>query len=173
MNKNNTLFNVTAIVAEWRKSAAERRACVVNHNMEPGTFADGVDTCADVLEHIQPVTADGISLRDYFIAHAPAEPWPWFQPQVTDPPPTPQYEQSGVWGFNKVEQVQAGELRKNRSFNSFVVNTGCEKYAAFEAAWNAYWESERLWKDTIQQARQVQWPAFWADTMLAQRGGAK
>ncbi|PKL40915.1 MAG: hypothetical protein CVV44_04150 [Spirochaetae bacterium HGW-Spirochaetae-1] len=37
---------------------------------------------------------DGMSLRDYFIAHAPAEPQPWFTPIMDIKRPQPHFDSS-------------------------------------------------------------------------------
>lgn len=65
---------------------------------------------------------EGMTLRDYFIAHAPAEPWGWFKPVM--PPMTDNLLEMGFDG-------------------------------------KCYLEEERQ--------RLIQWPAFWADTMLKDR----
>lgn len=46
-------------------------------------YANGSDGVVEVRHN-------GMSLRDYFIAHAPAEPQPWFEPVMTTlRPPNP------------------------------------------------------------------------------------
>lgn len=90
----------------------------------------------------------GMTLRDYFIAHAPAEPQPWFAPVLT-PRPTPTYisEDGNFKSFSVTEMERRfGDcfLMANRSDVS---------------AWDA---------DAVKQ-RYVQWPAAWADAMLDAR----
>jgi hypothetical protein len=89
-----------------------------------------------------------MTLRDYFIAHAPAEPQPWFEPEMP-PCPEPVYvsddgerEYSNYYNASKIE----GEFFS-------------QKNNAEAAAWN----TERF------KQRYVQWPAAWADEMLKAR----
>lgn len=78
--------------------------------------------------------AGGMSLRDFFIAHAPAEPQPWFEPKV---PPRPEGEKPST---------------------ASSVLLGLPPSA---------WEIERA------KQRYIQWPAAWADAMLAERERVK
>jgi hypothetical protein len=85
----------------------------------------------------------GITIRDYFIAHAPAEPQPWFVPVMSGRPLDVYVDGAG-------NQVPAPTLTsplatlKNR--------------AELEA-----WGVEQV------KQRYIQWPAAWADEMLKAR----
>lgn len=90
----------------------------------------------------------GISLRDYFIAHAPEEPQAWFKPVVslpypTDPNITPLCEKD----------------RKDWS----------EDTMDFDRQRQHRWEARRVWGEELEKQRYIQWPAAWADAMLAAR----
>lgn len=79
----------------------------------------------------------GMTLRDYFIAHAPAEPQFWFEPVMNTPePPKP--------------------IKK-------VVRRGLDGGEWYDNDAHAEWRKEKG-KQTY-----VQWPAAWADAMLAAR----
>lgn len=105
---------------------------------------------------------NGMTLRDYFMAHAPAEPQPWFQPVM---PPAPR-----VMKVHEIEDRQirdevltaddAGADPETDAGMEFVRQRS-EAQAQFDQ-----WEAER------RKQRYIQWPAAWADAMLDQRGGA-
>lgn len=52
------------------------------------------------VEYCEP--QDGMKLRDYFVAHAPAEPQPWFQPDMPERP-APVYVHSASCGCVECE----------------------------------------------------------------------
>ena len=81
-----------------------------------------------------------ITLRDYLAAHAPVEPWGWFEPVVA---PEPQ-----------------------RNSKEVVVNIeGFLPYTSHEPCneWNDWFKERR-------RQIQLQWPYFYADEMLKVRG---
>lgn len=97
----------------------------------------------------------GMTLRDYFTAHAPAEPQPWFVPTM---PPAPDLT---VWigesgrkydGENSATRSEEGLRGKVRPVNMMA---------------HCAWLNEQA------KQRYVQWPAAWADAMLAARGEEK
>lgn len=91
----------------------------------------------------------GMTLRDYFAAHAPAEPQPWFTPVMPPmPKPDPAWKLCGVC-------CGGGEC---------LGWTPCDKakIVAFNAADNE-WQSDQI------KQRYVQWPYAWADALLAVR----
>jgi hypothetical protein len=91
-----------------------------------------------------------ITLRDYFIAHAPTEPQPWFKPVV------PPYPGAGVW-------VSADGLRKYTDM--FVAERAeGDAFTLFNQA-----EVDN-WKAALAKQRYIQWPAAWADEMIQQQG---
>ncbi len=72
------------------------------------------------------------SLRDQFAIHAPKEPWPWFTPNVPEPPkPRKDIHGDPTWEY-KCDCISYDELKKK----------------------------ERI----------LQWPYFYADEMMRQRG---
>lgn len=93
----------------------------------------------------------GMTLRDYFIAHAPAEPQSWFMPVM---PPAPDLS---IW---------AGE--SGRKYDGEREAMGSEeglrgKVRPVNA--DAYY----AWRNEQAKQRYVQWPAAWADAMLKAR----
>lgn len=90
----------------------------------------------------------GMTLRDYFIAHAPAEPQPWFQPTMPSACPLPRF---------------VGE-------DGTVYATATEASRACGDNFTNEREQEQIeWRRQRDRQRYVQWPAAWADAQLALR----
>lgn len=93
----------------------------------------------------------GMTLREYFISHAPAEPQPWFVPVM---PPEPD----------------------NNGF-LFRGTRNCGMWKSFADA-KYYWGEKNVtsenpdhdaWRKEFSKQRYIQWPAAWADAMLKAR----
>lgn len=99
--------------------------------------------------HGLEVSSGGMTLRGYFIAHAPAEPQPWFEPTMPERRPTP------VWITND-GRFKSLDLRvmEREHFNAYSMQNQKE----FDA-----------WGTEFAKQRYVQWPAAWADEMLKAR----
>ena len=90
-----------------------------------------------------------MTLREYYIAHAPVEPQPWFTPKMTPRPV------ASVW----------------------VSDDGLRKYLNPRAAYEAEDDCFSLinvdeiarWDLDFKKQKYVQWPAAWADEMIQQR----
>lgn len=104
--------------------------------------------------------AVGMTLRDYFIAHAPAEPQDWFTPKMDfDCPLVPEWH-----------HIQERELREE-------VRLCCLNDYDPDSAAGIEWFENRAtiedehknWQKDYRKQRQVQWPAAWADEMLNAR----
>lgn len=96
----------------------------------------------------------GMSLRDYFIAHAPAEPQPWFKPAMSFDRPEDRFvSEDGKEEFKTAREAE-------HACGDCYVNTR----EAAQQEWDAEYAKQRY----------IQWPAAWADAMLAERakGGA-
>lgn len=100
----------------------------------------------------------GMSLRDYFIAHAPHEPQPWFVPTMNEPcPNSPRIEDAP----DHLRPEVRAELMEDYS-----VHVGPEA---------TEWVRQRraavhAWTREQEKRRYTQWPAAWADEQLAARG---
>lgn len=119
-------------------------------------------------------TNEGMSLRDYFAAHAPSNPQSWFEPAMPDKPsrlnePQPEPLDFGVSPANCEKATRwamdpCWDLNEQSEFEEFV-----------RAAKN-YWERSgaRLseidsWESERKAQRRKQWPYAWADAMLQER----
>lgn len=99
--------------------------------------------------------AQGMTLRDYFMAHAPAEPQQWFIPAM---PP--------CLAVPSVKSLPEGDLRDE-----------LEDESSFTSQAAADWLNERdrladlqaTWQEEFRKQIYVQWPAAWADLMLEAR----
>lgn len=104
----------------------------------------------------------GMTLRDYFMAHAPAEPQSWFLPVM---PPAPK-----VLRAEHIEdrQIREDVIRADHADSDPETDAGMEFVRQRSEAQAQFdqWEAER------KKQRYIQWPAAWADAMLDQRGGA-
>jgi hypothetical protein len=99
----------------------------------------------------------GMSLRDYFIAHAPHEPQPWFAPAMDDPrPPVPRIEDAP-------EHLRAQVRAELMDDYNVIVGAEAEAWVLQRRAAVHAWEAER------EKRRYVRWPAAWADAQLAAR----
>lgn len=108
----------------------------------------------------------GMTLRDYFIAHAPVEPQPWFSPVLpTKEVPLPRFtemytdvtdEERGAFNRYDPEYVRVEDVEQERVRNYLFQK---EEQRKRDCAYSAMAERERL----------VQWPAAWADEMLKAR----
>lgn len=102
----------------------------------------------------------GMTLRAYFIAHAPAEPQPWFRPAVYDQPRLP----------DKFALLNADQRRELANFD----NDGLDEEAVsapvrvFIKRRHEAKKSLFEWEKAHAKARCVQWPAAWADAMIAE-----
>lgn len=107
----------------------------------------------------QPVAR--VSPRDYFIAHAPHHPQPWFKPVMTVCPPTKSSSEiEAEWLRREVERVLADMVDPETEQAKAWIREYHEAAAAVEA-----------WKEERDRQRYLQWPGAWADAMLAAREG--
>lgn len=105
----------------------------------------------EVFGHDGPIfpAETGMTLRDYFIAHAPAEPQPWFQPVMpAECPPS----------------LLMDEDRTTTYPSAFEAERACG-----DCYVNVNNEAQEAWRKVRDKQRYVQWPAAWADAMLAAR----
>lgn len=102
------------------------------------------------LGHIEGV--EGLTIRQYFMAHAPAEPQEWFEPAMSPRPPAPPNR------YTELDQKQREMLEFGG--NDPKVEDFRQRHAAAIKECEA-WELERL------RRRAVEWPAAWADAVLA------
>lgn len=105
-----------------------------------------------------------MSLRDYFIAHAPAEPQPWFSP---DMPPKP--KRLSVSSFFHYDAAKREQLRCLCDFgedSGYPIHRDVLEAERLISQSND--DCERWESDYVKQ-RCIQWPAAWADAVLAER----
>lgn len=90
----------------------------------------------------------GLSIRDYFIAHAPAEPQQWFRPTM---PPCPVPHLVGHDG------------------RTYATTLDAERACGEDGFEDRNYEAINDWQRECAKQRYVQWPAAWADAMLKVR----
>jgi hypothetical protein len=81
----------------------------------------------------------GMSLRDYFAAHAPKRPQPWFKPNI---PPIP-------------EAIYDHEHSIDR--------------CGYDTCSPTNWRERGEWQDEYDKQHWIQWPYAWADAQLRER----
>lgn len=99
-------------------------------------------------------TLTGLTKREYFASQAPNEPQPWFKPVM---PPKP------------VLPSEKDELTKEEQ-DSLEYDDGNEwspKIIAFNERYQAASKALRLWDEAYPKELYAQWPAAWADNVLA------
>lgn len=94
-----------------------------------------------------------ISLHDYFIAHAPDKPHPWFKPVM---PPRP------------VSVFMSDDGKKK-----FFTYESAERECGEDGFHDLSWDEIVAWEKENTKQRYVQWPAAWADEMLKERARIK
>lgn len=108
----------------------------------------------------------GMSLRDYFIAHAPAEPQPWFSPSLPARPVRPTRPRNQDLTPPAVDELAGlGDWLDTKDITDPKARTyaeALEQYNQDHSAWEMLRTSERY----------LQWPGAWADEMIKRRGAA-
>ncbi|QKW95370.1 hypothetical protein [Ralstonia phage RPZH6] len=106
----------------------------------------------------------GMSLRDYFIAHAPAEPQPWFKPAMPEARPESPRARD-VLNEDDLRDWFSDRLDSEPEACSPALREFSERLSA--AAGGA-----RAWDQEHEKQRYIQWPAAWADEQLRAREAA-
>ena len=103
----------------------------------------------------------GMSLRDYFIAHAPDEPQDWFEPVM----PTPRPEDPKFPEEHGASRDHASYVREYASVMKpdEAQTPALQKYVEDVQAWRRV---APAWDAKHAKERHLQWPAAWADEML-------
>lgn len=112
---------------------------------------------SDAGGHIQP----GMTLRDYFIAHAPSHAPKWFFPVIEPCPIVPSHRKLPLDDF---------KIELNTFYNG---NKEREELTPGALVWVERRESVELaqeeWQTKFRRECYAQWPCAWADMMLEQR----
>ena len=101
-----------------------------------------------------------MNMRDYFIAHAPAKPPKWFNPDVPPCPAVPSITFAPECIKEQLLAYQDGAL-------------GFEQMSATAQAW--FEDRDRIekmqgeWQENFRVEFALQWPLYWADEMLKRR----
>lgn len=106
----------------------------------------------------------GMTLFEFYVAHAPAEPWPEFTPHVLAQPPAPPAASHGSWGFTDRDAATADAWRADPHYD---LSAGHPHFKAFEVRWLEYWDQKHAWDMAVALARRVQWPLWWSERVCA------
>ncbi len=102
----------------------------------------------------------GMSLRDYFIAHAPAEPQLWFAPAM---PPKPRLPDKYAMLNDDDRRAFENDVDPDED------PTASDSYRSFCHAYVAARHAIDAWQNDLVKQRFIQWPVAWADEMLKAR----
>lgn len=144
---------------------------------EPATDSEKMEGGFDALAGGVPARPESVSLRAYFMAHAPAEPQQWFKDEYKKPKPEALSADEMYRRLKQMIQYDSAlkvfsdalaEARKSNSFKSLdeYEKKHPENHGAVELCkkqLNAIKYDER--------AMYIQWPAAWADAMLSVLAG--
>lgn len=106
--------------------------------------------------HGQP----GMSLRAYFMAHAPAEPQSWFRPVMAETRPTPPVIPAGM------TEEEADDMEGWRE-GVYTVDILSPRVADYAVVYEKYRKAADAHGHEAEKQRYLQWPAAWADEQLA------
>ncbi|MFO0958256.1 MAG: hypothetical protein U0800_12655 [Isosphaeraceae bacterium] len=107
-----------------------------------------------------PVMRGGLTMRDYFMAHAPAEPQPWFVPVMPEKPSLP----------DKHKELSEEERRQlDDDFPDIAPSECSPNLLDFTQRMSTAFKARQVWETEFAKQRCVQWPAAWADAMLRAR----
>lgn len=101
----------------------------------------------------------GMTLRDYFIAHAPTEPQPWFKPIMPEKPRK----------LNPSDHLQPDEVEQYRQEDEFAYESENPRIREFAARASDNSDARIEWDNEKTKQVFVQWPAAWADEMMKAR----
>jgi hypothetical protein len=110
----------------------------------------------------------GMTLRDYFAAHAPFEHWSHFQAVVPPRPTRPQDQpvgNDGEWPTELESRMLAGW----RTDACWDAHEELPKFSHWIKSWEDYWKAMNEWNVACVRASYEQWPWFYADAMLKAR----
>jgi hypothetical protein len=116
----------------------------------------------------------GMTLRDYFAAHAPANPWASFAPQglPVEPVDPDKYPRNSSGNGPDKEVATALEVWRDLECDFEAIESRGAQFAQFAgwcAQWRAFWKLRDARYVVVQCERDRQWPWFYADAMLAER----
>lgn len=130
--------------------------------MSANPIKDGGPAFPVIADTLSQVLGAGMSLRDYFIAHAPAEPQTWFEPTIAPRPDAP------VWPKDRTPE-EGYELDGWNEGYLDIEDLTQPRIKSFAEAKKAYAKALPAWEATRTRERYIQWPAAWADAMLKAR----
>jgi hypothetical protein len=103
--------------------------------------------------------ASNMTMRDYFIAHAPADIPNWFNPVMRPCPAVPSHT-----------QIADDATRQDVVI---AMDCGTDPETPAGQAWieqrNEAATAQEAWQHEFRRERYLQWPAAWADLMLIER----
>lgn len=105
--------------------------------------------------------APGMTLHDYFMAHAPVEPQRWFRPVVRQAPVRPA----------SVSMLTEAERNELAGLGDWMSAEDCQqpRIKAYALLRRQYHKDKDEWDRLYLRESYTQWPAAWADRMIEER----
>jgi hypothetical protein len=107
------------------------------------------------------VCQEGMTLRQYYIAHAPTEPWSWFKPLMLLKPGYPECISNDGNEPSEEEYKTIADWKSDPHWDLDLPN-----FSKWLNALDVYYKASREWEAEYQKQRDLQWPIFWADAMI-------
>lgn len=120
------------------------------------------------------------TLLDYFAAHAPAEPQPWFKPRMKDRPKAPETKllrvNRDIEYDDRQEELQrlCDSWRSDPCWDLLETESDYarperEALQAYAVMWTRFWADGKEWQTEYAKQRLVQWPYAWAAEQVSLR----
>lgn len=106
---------------------------------------------------------EGMTLRAYFVAHAPAQPWSWFKPKIVRQEPSFPDNETLFQGLTKEQIEVVWEWWRHPYYD---LGKKFPEYQKVHEAMRQYRADRKAWEEEWLQQTDIQWPAFWAEQML-------
>lgn len=130
----------------------------------------------------KPTDCEGMTLLDYFVAHAPAIPPAWWKPEM---PPQPFYhptlerfitdneEKKWLMFYNDEAETwhenDKDSYREDDEVRVTIPDSFKEKIKQWYIDWKTKYEAVQAWEEKEKIERLVQWPYFYATQILLRR----
>ena len=112
--------------------------------------------------------AEQMSIRAYFAAHAPEQPWQGFEPTIVQKPParppSNPLPNAGTYGTGE-ETMAVRSWIDDQSYD--LAEDVADRFSHWIDAWLSYKAALASYKELHAMSRWAQWPWYWADCVLA------
>jgi hypothetical protein len=114
----------------------------------------------------------GMSVREYFAAHAPHGIPDWFKPEMADAPNPPTLRPCSDQAVRLAENWRSDpcyDLDDAARERTDLSRMDLQSLRAYEHAMRVYRAARQLWEEERERQKVAQWPWAWADLVLVSR----